>query len=155
MTLELAAPPDVAILHLGLTVVGLLAGSVALLGQTVPHSLPRVTALFLAATLAASAAGLLPGRGAPPDSAASLAAAAVLMPTLAAVYRFRLAGRWRWIFLTGATTALWLDALAAVTHAFASIAYLKPLAGTPVVAIADLALLVIFVALGALAAMAR
>jgi hypothetical protein len=55
----------------------------------------------------------------------------VLAPTVLALYRYRLAGGWRWIYLCGATTLLYLNAFIGVWQAFAKIAVLHQLAPTP------------------------
>jgi hypothetical protein len=78
-----------------------------------------------------------------------------LAPTALALWRHRLAGRWRWIYLAGAATVLYLNAFIGVRQAFAKLAVLSPFAPTPSappVLAAHLVVLAIVLALAALAA---
>jgi putative exporter of polyketide antibiotics len=78
----------------------------------------------------------------------------VLALALAALYAFRLAGPWRWVYVVSALLALYLNVLVGVTQAFQKLAFLQPLAPTqsePPLAVAQLAVLAIFLVLGFLA----
>jgi hypothetical protein len=54
------------------------------------------------------------------------------VPTLLALYRHRLAGPWRTIYVTGAATLLYLNAFIAVMQAFGKVGYLRTLAATSI-----------------------
>jgi hypothetical protein len=54
-----------------------------------------------------------------------------LVPTLLALYRYRLAGPWRRVYAIGASVGLYLNVFIAVLHAFGKMTVLHPLAPTP------------------------
>ena len=79
----------------------------------------------------------------------------VLAIALVALYAFHLDGPWRWIYVTTALIALYLNVFVAVVQSFQKLAFLQPLAPTqsegPFL-VAQLAVLAIFVLLGVAAA---
>jgi hypothetical protein len=79
----------------------------------------------------------------------------VLLPvTLIALYGQRLAGRWRWWYVVTGIAALYLNVFVAVVQAFLKLPSLQPLAPTqtePPFFVAQGAVLIVFVVLGALA----
>lgn len=117
------------------------------------------TAIFLAATLLTSVTGFMfpaPILLLLPSQIFGVISLGVLLPTLLALYIFKLAGIWRWIYLGGALLALYLNVFVAVVQAFQKVSFLQPLAPTqaemPFV-VAQLVLFVLFCALAAIAAM--
>jgi hypothetical protein len=71
-----------------------------------------------------------------------------------AIYAKHLAGSWRWIYVTSAVSALYLNVFVGVVQSFQKLAFLKPLAPTQSEApflIAQVAVLGLFVVLGILA----
>jgi hypothetical protein len=78
----------------------------------------------------------------------------LLALAVAALYAFRLAGAWRWVYVGSATTALYLNVFVGVVQAFQKISLLQRLAPTqserPLFA-TQLIVLVTFVALGIMA----
>ena len=79
----------------------------------------------------------------------------VLAATLWALYVRHLAGAWRWIYVSTAVLALYLNVFVGVVQAFLKFPFLKALAPTqtePPFVIAQAAVLVLFVVLGILAA---
>ena len=71
--------------------------------------------------------------------------------TLVALYVQRLAGSWRWIYVTGAVLALYLNVFVGVVQAFQRVPFLRGLAPTqsePPFFVAQLLILAIFVLLG-------
>ncbi len=75
----------------------------------------------------------------------------MLVAAILALYAFRLAGAWRWVYAAGAVVALYLNVFVAVVQAFLKLSFLKPLAPTqsePPFLIAQLAVMAIFVVLG-------
>jgi len=83
---------------------------------------------------------------------------ALLAGAVVALYVFHLAGPWRWVYIVGATAALYLNVFVGVVQAFQKLPFLQPLAPTqsePPFIVAQLLLLVAFVALGALAVVQR
>jgi hypothetical protein len=141
------------IVHVFLSLTGLATG-IPLLSSLLNARVPAVvTATFLATTAATSASGFLfPLTHVGLGQATGALSIALLLPTMLALYIHRLAGRWRWIFVTGVTAVLYLNGVVAVAQAFAKIAILNTLAPShtaPPFLLAESALLLVFVGLGA------
>lgn len=121
------------VVHVVLSLAGIASGVLVLLR---PSASPRawgLTTLFLVTTLAASVTGLLyilelprfrMGHG------IAIASLAVFVPTLMALWRHRLAGPWRAIYVTGAATLFYLNAFITVMQAFGKIDFLRGLPPT-------------------------
>lgn len=143
------------VLHVALSLIAIAAGMIALPCTARSQKAAGLTGLFLLTTLATSATGFLfnstrLGLG----HAIGVVSMLVLVPTLVALYRYRLAGAWRAIYVVGATLALYLNVFIGVLQAFRKIAVLQTLAPAPFappVVVALLAALAICVALGTLA----
>jgi hypothetical protein len=79
----------------------------------------------------------------------------VLAVAILALYVYHLAGPWRWLYVAGATLALYLNVFVGVVQAFQKLPFLTRLAPTqsePPFLVAQLTVLVIFGTLGILAA---
>jgi hypothetical protein len=125
--------PAFTALHVALSLIAIAAGTLALLRPDASTKAASLTALFLATTLAASVTGLLfaslrlrLGLG----HVLGVMSLVVLVPTLLALYRYRLAGAWRWIYVAGATIVLYLNAFIGVMQAFGKIGFLQALPST-------------------------
>jgi hypothetical protein len=144
------------VLHVAISLVGIVAGLVVLYGMLTSNRMSRWTALFLATTILTSLTGFLfPRVGFTPAQGVGIVSTAVLTATLLALYVFKLEGLWRWIYVVGAVTALYLNVFVLVVQAFQKVPLLHQLAPTqsePPFIIAQSAVLVIFGVLGYLAA---
>lgn len=144
------------IFHTTVSLVGIASGLVVVLGMLGARRLPWMTALFLLTTVATSAtAFLFPFTRFGQGHAIGVLSLVVLVPTLLALYRFRLAGSWRWIYVAGAVTALWLNIVVGIAQLFGRVAFLNALAPTqtePPFRLTQLAVLGLFIVLGAFAA---
>ncbi len=147
--------PTFTLLHVIISLIGIVSGLVALGGMFGSQRLPGWTALFLLTTALTSVTGFLfPGTTLTPARIFGIISLVVLVPTLLALYAFRLRGAWRWIYVGGAVLALYLNAFVAVVQSFLKIPFLHPLAPTasePPFLFAEGALLAIFVVLGLVA----
>jgi hypothetical protein len=154
MTLGISTAMFVQI-HVIVSLIGIASGLVVLYGLLVGKPSGAWTALFLATTILTSLTGFpLPPFGFDPARALGVISIALLAMAVAALYAFRLAGAWRWIYIGTATAALYVNAFVGVIQAFQKVAFLQPLAPTqsePAFLVAQIAVLVAFVALGALA----
>jgi hypothetical protein len=141
--------------HVALSLIGIASGVFVLVGMLHARRTAGLTAVFLLSTLATSVTGFLfASARLGPGHAIGAVSLVVLAPTLLALYRYRLAGPWRWIYVAGATTALYLNVVIGVWQAFGKIAVLRPLApslAAPPLVGTQLAVLAIFVILGVLA----
>jgi hypothetical protein len=142
-------------IHVVLSLIGILSGLVVLYGLLSGRPLVGWTALFLATTVLTSATGFpLPPFGFDPPRAVGVISLVLLALAIVALYGFRLAGAWRWIYIGTAIAALYLNVFVAVTQSFQKLPFLQPLAPTqsePPFIVAQLVVLAVFIALGALA----
>jgi hypothetical protein len=77
-----------------------------------------------------------------------------LAAALVALYVYRLAGAWRWIYVVGAVVALYLNVFVGVVQSFQKVSFLRPLAPTqsePPFLVAQLAVMAVFIVLGIVA----
>jgi hypothetical protein len=139
-------------LHVIISLIGIAAGFIVLYGMLGSQRLEAWTALFLATTVLTSVTGFMfPIGGLTPGLVIGAISLVVLAVAVAALYAFRLAGPWRWIYVVTALLALYLNVFVGVVQAFQKLAFLQPLAPTqsePPFAVAQLAVLAIFAALG-------
>jgi hypothetical protein len=78
----------------------------------------------------------------------------VLAVAIPALYVYRLAGPWRWLYVSGAVVALYFNVFVGVVQAFQKLSFLNPLAPTqsePPFFIAQGVVLVLFVIFGVVA----
>jgi hypothetical protein len=140
------------VLHTGLSLVGIVAGLVALFGLFKSNALNGWTLVFLATTIATTLTGFLfPFRGFTPAIGTGIVSALVLAPTVLARYTFSLAGPWRWIYVVGAVFSLYLNCFVLVVQAFLKVPALHELApqGTePAFVLTQGLVLVLFVIAG-------
>jgi hypothetical protein len=143
------------LLHVVISVIGILSGFVVVLGWWSAKRLEAWTALFLGTTILTSVTGFMfhfTSFG-PPEIIGVLSLA-ILAIALVALYACHLAGAWRWIYIASATVALYLNVFVGVVQAFQKIAPLQRLAPTqtegPFVT-AQVLVMVAFVAFGIVA----
>ena len=143
------------LVHVAFSLVGILTGLVVLFGMFSSKRLPTSTALFLATTVLTSATGFFfPRDHILPAHIVGVISLAVLAVAIFALYERQLAGSWRWIYVAGAVLALYLNVFVGVVQAFQKLPFLASLAPTqsePPFVVAQVVVLVIFIALGILA----
>jgi len=118
--------------------------------------LDNLTAVFLTTTVLTSVTGFgFPFNHLLPSHKLGIISLVVLAIAIPARYVFHLAGSWRWIYVVGASTALYLNVFVLVAQLFMKVPALKALAPTqsePPFLVAQLLVLLIFVGLTILAA---
>jgi hypothetical protein len=143
-------------IHVALSLIAMVVGLIVLYGLLEGRGLGGWIALFLATAILTSVTGFpLPPFGFDPPRAVGIVSLLFLAVAVLAIYIFRLAGSWRWIFVAAAATALYLDVFVGIVQAFAKISLLHDWAPTqsdPPFVIVQLVALAIFVALGIAAA---
>lgn len=143
------------IFHTTVSLVGIVSGLVVVLGMLGARRLPGLTTLFLLTTLATSATGFLfPFTQFGLGHAIGVLSLVLLVPTSLALYRFRLTGPWRWIYVAGAVTVLWLNVVVGIAQLFGRLAFLQALAPTqtePPFRLAQVVVLGLFIVLGVFA----
>jgi uncharacterized membrane protein SirB2 len=147
--------PTFTLVHVVLSLVGILAGLVVLFGMFSSKKLVASTALFLATTVLTSATGFFfPRDHVLPAHIVGVISLFVLAVAIFALYERHLAGSWRWIYVAGTVVALYLNVFVGVVQAFQKLPFFASLAPTqsePPFLVAQALVLVIFIALGVLA----
>jgi hypothetical protein len=142
--------------HTWVSLIALATGIVVVRDLLRGRSLPGWTAVFLATAVATSVTGFLfPFAGLLPSHVVGGIALATLGVAILARYRFRMAGRWRWIYAVTAIANVYLLAFVGVAQSFLKVPALHALAPTSSevpFAVTQLLVLVVFVALAAAAA---
>jgi len=137
--------------HVVISLVGIVAGIVVVAAMLGSKTVNGWTALFLATTVLTSVTGFFfPSDRVLPSHIIGGISLLVLAIAIVALYGYRLARSWRWIYVLGAVVALYLNVFVLVAQAFQKIAVLNALAPTqsdPGFIIAQVVVLVIFVAL--------
>ena len=140
------------IVHVAISLVGIGAGFVVMWGLLVSKRLNTWTAIFLAATTATSVTGFFfPIERFTPALALGILSLIVLAPALAARYYYDLVGPWRRTYVITAMIAQYFNVFVLIAQAFQKIPSLWELAPTqsePPFAVAQLFVLVAFIAIG-------
>ena len=143
-------------LHVVLSLIGILSGLVVLYGLVTGKLFGSWNALFLVTTVLTGVTGFpLAPFGLDPARIVGIILLVLLAVAVAALYAFRLAGAWRWIYVIAAVMSLYLNCFVAVVQSFQKLAFLQALAPTqsePPFLIVQVAVLAVFVVLGAVAA---
>lgn len=138
--------------HVALSLIGILAGIVVVLGFVSDADVPTWTAVFLGTTVLTSATGFgFPFAKLMPSHVVGIISLIFLAAALYGLYGARLSGAWRWIYVASATTALYLNVFVLIVQAFQKIPALHDLAPTqsePPFVAAQAVTLVAFVVLG-------
>lgn len=147
--------PVFTLVHIAISLVGLAAGFGVLFGFLASRELPSWTKTFLVFTILTSATGyLFPFDKVLPSHAVGAISLALLAVAVVALYVFHLAGAWRWIYVSSAVAALYLNAFVLVVQTFLknpALVQIAPAQSEPPFLVAQALLLVAFVALGTLA----
>jgi hypothetical protein len=119
------------LVHVVISLVGIASGLVVLCGLLTSNRLEGWTALFLATTVLTSVTGFFfPADRLLPSHIVGIISLVVLLAAIVALYLYRLAGPWRWIYVTGALVALYLNVFVGIVQSFQKLSLLKPLAPT-------------------------
>jgi hypothetical protein len=141
-----------------LSLIGIVSGIIAVVAMVGGKRLDGWTTLFLVTTVATSVTGFFfPFASFGPPHVIGVISLVVLAIAIPALYGYRLAGSWRWIYVAGAVLALYLNVFVGVVQAFQKLPFLQPLAPTqsePPFLVAQLVMMAIFIILG-LAAVKR
>ena len=118
-------------LHVVISLIGIVTGFVWLFAAANARSVPGWAAAFLLTTVATSVTGFLfPNLKVGPPVIFGVVSLVVLTPVVLGLYRYRLAGPWRWINIAGGAFALYLNSVVGVVQAFQKLTFLNALAPT-------------------------
>ncbi|MRG55763.1 hypothetical protein GF108_09225 [Phyllobacterium sp. SYP-B3895] len=138
--------------HVILSLIGIVTGLVVLSGLLKSENWPGWTFIFLLTTVATSVTGFLfPFSGFTPAIGVGIISMVFLVLAIAALYAFRLAGSWRWVYVVCAIVSLYLNVFVLVAQSFQKIPALNALAPTqsePPFAISQGIVLVLFIIAG-------
>jgi hypothetical protein len=143
------------LLHVIISLIGIVAGLVAVSGWLKSDPSRTPTVVFLVTTILTSATGFLfPFTKLLPSHVVGIISLAMLAIATFALYGGRLAGVWRPVFTVTATLSLYLNVFVLVVQSFLKVSFLNALAPTqtePAFLVAQGATLVVFLALTVLA----
>jgi hypothetical protein len=143
------------LVHVALSLIGMIAGAVVVYAMCKTQHWNGWTALFLSTTAATTATGFLfHSAKFGPAHAVGVISLGVLALAILALYAYRLAGPWRWLYVVAALIAFYLNVFVGIVQAFQKLPLLRPLAPTqsePPFTITQLAVFLVFLALGAVA----
>jgi hypothetical protein len=140
--------------HVIISLIGIVAGIVAMFGMLGSNRMPGLTAIFLLTTILTSATGfLIPplmSEKLLPSQIIGILSLVLLAIACIALYGMKLSGSWRWIYVVTALVSLYLNVFVLVIQSFLKIGPLHALApgeppGGPVFAVAQGLVLVFFV----------
>src|ERR1700744_2944253 len=132
MTLGLSLP-TFTLLHVIISLVGIVSGIVVLFGLLGSSRAPGWTALFLLTTILTSVTGFgFPFTGLLPSHMIGILSLVLLAIACIALYGMKLSGAWRWIYVVTAMVSLYLNIFVLVIQSFLKIPALTALApGNP------------------------
>jgi hypothetical protein len=142
-------------LHVLISLMGIVAGIVALLAMLKGRHAGSWVASFLVTTIATSVTGFMFHSKFGPPHVIGVISLAVLAVASAALYLLKLRGRWLQIYVISATIALYLNTFVAVVQTFQKVTFFHSLAPTqsePPFAVAQGLVLIAFIGLGIVAA---
>jgi hypothetical protein len=141
--------------HVALSLIGIGAGLIAMVGLIGGKLLRALTALFLATTVLTSLTGFLfPFSGVTPGIILGILSLIVLILAIVALYAKNLAGSWRGTYVISASLALYFNVFVLFAQLFAKVPALKAIAPTqssPAFGGTELVVLIVFIVLTTLA----
>jgi hypothetical protein len=144
------------LLHVVISLTGILSGVIVLFGMLGRRCLPGWTALFFISTILAVVTGFLfPAKSIDPPRVVGAISLVVLAVAIFALYGRRAAGGWRSIYVVSAVLALYLNVFVGIVQAFAKLPPLQALAPTgsePPFLVTQAVVLILFGTLGWIAA---
>jgi hypothetical protein len=147
--------PVLTFVHVLISLIGIATGLVVLFGLLRGNRMDGMTAWFLTTTVLTSATGfILPAPHFLPSHAIGILSLIALAIAITGRYRFRMEGGWRRTYVITAVIALYFNVFVLVVQSFMKVPALHDLAPTqsePPFAIAQGAVLLLFVVLGTLA----
>jgi hypothetical protein len=142
-------------LHVLISLIGIVTGIVVLFAMLTGHHARVWVEAFFLTTTATSVTGFMFHSKFGPPHVIGVISLVVLAVTLTALYGSKLKGHWRWVYIAGATIALYLNIFIAVVQTFQKVPFfhsIAPTQGEPPFAIAQGLVLLTFIAIGIIAA---
>jgi hypothetical protein len=119
----------VTVLHVVISLIGIVSGLIVLYGLFTSQSMPGMTALFLLTTILTNATGFMfPFEKLLPSHIIAILSLILLAIACVALYGMKLSGAWRAIYLITAIASLYLNVFVLVIQSFLKIGPLHELA---------------------------
>jgi len=135
--------------HVVVSLVAILSGLVVLWALLQARTPGATTLVFLVTTAATSISGFFFHRDhLLPSHVVGIVALVVMLPTLLAIYAFRLRGAWRPVYVIGAIVSLWFNVFVLIAQIFNKVPALAPYQTQAPFLIAQLVVLLIFILIG-------
>jgi hypothetical protein len=138
--------------HVVVSLIAIVTGIIVAVTMLASKTANGWAATFLATTALTSITGFpFPSDKVLPSHIVGAVSLLVLIVAIAALYGYRLARSWRWIYVVSALVALYLNVFVLVVQAVLKVAFLNALAPTqsdPGFIVAQLIVLALFVVLG-------
>jgi len=123
--------PTFTLVHVIISLIAIVTGIVVVTAMGNNKKLAGWTGVFLLTTVLTSVTGFLfPLTKIGPPHIFGAVSLVVLVPTIAGLYQFHLAGAWRPVYVLGSIFTLWLNLVVLVVQSFQKISFLNPLAPT-------------------------
>lgn len=117
--------------HVVISLLGIASGLVIMYGLLGARRFDRWTAVFLITTIATSVTGFLfPFHGFTPGIGLGIVSLVVLAPAVVARYAYHLNGSWRWVYVSCAMLAQYLNVFGLIAQLFQKVPALNALAPT-------------------------
>ena len=114
------------VVHVVVSLLGIGSGVIVLCGMLRSQRLHGWTAFFLTTTVLTSVTGFFfPHDRLLPSHFVGIISLIVLAVAITALYGYRLAGSWRWVYVASAGLALYLNVFVGVVQAFQKLPFLK------------------------------
>ena len=140
------------LLHVVLSLVGIGSGLVLVVGMFGSKALDGWGATFLATTVLTSVTGFFfPRDQILPSHIVGIVSLVALVGAMLALYGYRLAGSWRWVYVVGAVLSLYLNIFVLFAQAFQKVPLLNALApkqSDPPFIVTQLVVMAVFVLVG-------
>ena len=144
------------VLHVVISMLAIFAGFMVIGAMFAGANLAGWTAFFLVMTILTSLTGFMfPFVSVTPAIVTGIIASLILIVALLALYKHRLAGRWRVVYVAAAVASLYLNMFVFIVQSFQKVSFLRPYAPTGAelpFLIAQVTTLVAFILLGVMAA---
>jgi hypothetical protein len=140
------------VLHVVISMIAIFSGFIVVGGMFSNTGLAGWTAFFLLMTILTNVTGFMfPIAGFTPALAVGTLSTLLLLVAVYAVYKERLRGSWRTVYVVTASIGLYLNVFVLIAQSFQKVSFLQPLAphgNEPPFAIAQAVTLVAFLLLG-------
>jgi hypothetical protein len=140
------------IFHTAVSLLAIVSGIVVAYGLITGQRYERSTLAYFVTTIVTLVTGFMfPYHGFTPAIGVGILCVLIFIPTLAARYRYHMAGWWRPVFVIGSVVLFYFNCLVLIVQSFQKVPSLNALAptgGEPIIAVCQSVLLLVFLVVG-------